>query len=174
MVQFKKDTIARCFTHKSKCVIYLWVTVGEHCRVFPLHRMYNSLVPRARMQPGYEARCIWACRDCCHNLVLDIRLDVLAWQCMNVATESCFIQHISTHAHCCHIHVLFYSNQRNYHCKFHQYLRRISGASQITFLCVWSGKSKRTISVNNHTTLSLICLAERLVGAHFLTWFSCY
>ena len=37
MVRFKKDVIAWCFTHKSKCVIYL--TVGDHCRVFPLHRM---------------------------------------------------------------------------------------------------------------------------------------
>ena len=30
MVRFKKDVIAWCLTHKSKCVIYL--TVGDRCR----------------------------------------------------------------------------------------------------------------------------------------------
>ena len=39
MVRFKKDVIAQCLTHNSKCVIYL--TVGDRCRVFPLHRMYE-------------------------------------------------------------------------------------------------------------------------------------
>ena len=56
MVRFKKDVIPWCLAHQSKCVIYL--TVGDHCRVFPLHRMYEH-------------------RYCCHNLVLDIRLDGL-------------------------------------------------------------------------------------------------
>ena len=37
MVQ--EGLIARCLTHNSKCVIYL--TVGDRCRVFPLHRMYE-------------------------------------------------------------------------------------------------------------------------------------
>ena len=41
MVRFKKDVIARCLTHKSKCVIYL--TVGDCCRFFPLHRMYEHV-----------------------------------------------------------------------------------------------------------------------------------
>ena len=41
LVRFKKDVIARCLTHKSKCVIYL--TVGDRCRVFPLHRMYEHV-----------------------------------------------------------------------------------------------------------------------------------
>ena len=41
MVQFNKDVIARCLTHKSKCVIYL--TLGDKCRVFPLHRMYERV-----------------------------------------------------------------------------------------------------------------------------------
>ena len=53
MVRFKKDVIARCLTHKSKCVIYL--TVGDRCRVFPLHRIYKLVD--------------------IDNLVLDIRLD---------------------------------------------------------------------------------------------------
>ena len=41
MVQFKKDVLAWCLTHKSNCVIYL--TVGDQCRVFPLHRMYERV-----------------------------------------------------------------------------------------------------------------------------------
>ena len=41
MVRIKKDVIPRCFTHKNKCVIYL--IVGDRCRVFPLHRMYESV-----------------------------------------------------------------------------------------------------------------------------------
>ena len=41
MVRIKKDVIARCLTHKSKCVIYL--TVGDQCRVFLLHRMYERV-----------------------------------------------------------------------------------------------------------------------------------
>ena len=39
IVRFKKDVIARSLTHNSKCVIYL--TVGDRCRIFPLHRMYE-------------------------------------------------------------------------------------------------------------------------------------
>ena len=39
MVWFKEDVIAQCLRHNSKCVIYL--TVGDCCRVFPLHRMYE-------------------------------------------------------------------------------------------------------------------------------------
>ena len=41
MVRFKKDVISQYLTHKSKCVIYL--TVGDRCRVFPLHRMYECV-----------------------------------------------------------------------------------------------------------------------------------
>ena len=41
MVWFKKDVIVWGLTHKSKCVIYL--TAGDHCRVFPLHRMYECV-----------------------------------------------------------------------------------------------------------------------------------
>ena len=41
------------YTHNSKCVIYL--TVGDRCRVFPLHRIYKLVH--------------------IDNLVLDIRLD---------------------------------------------------------------------------------------------------
>ena len=37
MVLFKKDVIA--VSYNNKCVIYL--TVGDCCRVFPLHRMYE-------------------------------------------------------------------------------------------------------------------------------------
>ena len=57
MVRFKKDVIAQYLTHKSKGVIYL--TVGDHCRVFPSHRMYECVD---------TAVC---------NLVLDINLDGL-------------------------------------------------------------------------------------------------
>ena len=35
------QVIAQCLTHKSKRVIYL--TVGDHCRVFPLYRMYECV-----------------------------------------------------------------------------------------------------------------------------------
>ena len=41
MVWSKKDVIAQCLTQKSKCVIYL--TVGDRCRVFPLHKMYERV-----------------------------------------------------------------------------------------------------------------------------------
>ena len=41
MVQLKKDVIPWCLAHKSKCVIYL--TVGDRCRVFPLHGMYERV-----------------------------------------------------------------------------------------------------------------------------------
>ena len=47
-----QDVIARCRTHKSKCVISLYVIV--------VGSFY-----------------VWGCRDSCHNLVLDIRLDGL-------------------------------------------------------------------------------------------------
>lgn len=40
MVQLEKNVIAWCLTHKSKCVIYL--TVGDGCGVFLLHRMYGA------------------------------------------------------------------------------------------------------------------------------------
>ena len=41
LVRFKKDVILHGVLHTGARIIYL--TVGDRCRVFPLHRMYERV-----------------------------------------------------------------------------------------------------------------------------------